>query len=1032
MVEWQQPRPVGTVELVFAAAPEKNFTVEWWRHHWPDTGRGGWMKLDDPFNGQWTRAQGVWLGAGSTRVFRCAPLMPEEAPGIRQTGAVHRLTYKVRLRAESAARLQRLVVQSGAVLRRAALRFEWGASAPRARRAAPRFEARNGRVLSVTPASGGAARVEVEYADTPDRQSPDRGYVIFRGGDGRSFSVFVDDVLREGGLWVRDLEVFVADASRNLTRANWPGPSGEVWVEGTVVEQVARRPEQTFEQALAALPAKPPRYCLLGMPNCRQEFVLEPDGRLVLRADSLRAPGADAEASPWRRWEQVQFVFTTDDGEAAPNRQRPSVRRSLEEGWLPVVRHEWSDGGLDWRQTSLAAPLLAPAHAFEAVTGTEPLVLATRFAVTNTSATPRTARLWLEIRPIWPLRLGAEGTLLLSRPSDQVSRPGLVPQRGHWQLHGRGELDLAVRLPADANEERAHAAVRYHLTLQPGEGHAVDFFLPYVELLDEAELRALHGLSFPTLHAEVTEFWRERVHRGMTLETPETWLNDFFRAHLWHVLISTDPDPETGFHQHGAATVHYKNYLNETAMVARALDMRGEHRAARALLEPFLACQGVKGLPGNFRTAVGVLYAAHPGEPDPYTAQGYNMHHGWGLWAVSEHYLWTRDDAWLARVVPRLIAGADWIIRERQATRFLLPDGARPLEYGLPPAGDLEDVEEYHYWYATAAYYHLGLKHAAASVARLAARPGLDPAWARRLRAEAARLERETSALAGDLRASLAEAVATAPVVRLRDGTWAPYVPSRAHALSHRREGWIREVLYGPLHLVNGEVWDERQPAVDWIIQDLEDNLFLSAESGYGVARPREEFFHRGGFTLQPTLLDLALVYLRRDQVPHFLRAFYNTAAASFYPDTRCFAEWIPYPGRGDGPLYKTPDESKFIQWVRQMLILERDDALELGLGVPRAWMTEGRRVRVERAATWFGRLDLELTSHVTAGQIRAAVQWRPTEKPRAIRLRLRHPNGRPLKSAEVNGRAAAIDAARQLIALPVNATRWEVIGRFD
>lgn len=1041
LVEWQHPRPVRELELVFAGPPTTNAVqIEWWRGHWPDVGQGGWMKLDDPFNGRWTHGQGAFHPHGSGLAFRFAPLTGSEVPGIRQTGAPFRQTYKLRLTCNQAVHLRHVAVRSDAVLRRARLRFEWDLPEALPARRAPRFEARNASVQAVTAAGARAALLAVEYADAPDRLSPDRGLVIFRREPERSFSVFVDDVLRAGGLWVRDLGVFVSDASRNLTFATWPGPGGAVWREGPVMEQVARLPEQTFTRAAAALPAKPPAPCLLGVPNCRQEFALAPNGDIVLHAGSLRSPGPDADASPWRRWGALRFEFSTGERPSLNGRNAQAVERSLQDGWLPVVRHAWTDDGLAWEQTSVATPLLTPLAAFESVTGAEPLVLATRFTVTNAAATARTAWLWLDSQPRRPLRLGADGTLLLERPSDNVPRVGMAPVRGRFVTGGRGALDLSVFVPDATNPasaqvpdtNRAREAVRYRVTLGPGEGHALDFFLPYVELLDAAEMKALRGLSFTNLHATAVDFWRARVSRGMTLETPEPWLNDFFKAHLWHVLISTDPDPETRHHQHGAATLDYKNYLNETAMVSRALDMRGEHAAARALLEPFLVNQSVRGLPGNFRSTAGVFYAAHPGDPDPYTAQGYNLHHGWGLWAASEHYRWTRDDAYLVAVAPRLIAGADWITRERQATQFKLPGGARPVEYGLPPAGDLEDVEEYLYWYATAAYYHLGMKLAADVVARLARRPGVAPELTRRLAREADRLRRDAAAFAEDVRASVAESVATSPVVQLRDGTWVPYVPARAYALTHRREGWIREVLYGPLHLVNGELLDDRHPFVDWIVHDFEDNLFLSAESGFGGADPRADFFNRGGFTLQPMLLDLALVYLRRDQVPNFLRAFYNAAAASLYPDTRCLAEWLPELGKGGGPLYKTPDESKLIQWLRQMLILERGDTLELGLGVPRAWMADGQRVKVERAATWFGRLDLEFISRAAAGEIRAVVRLQPTAPPRAVGLRLRHPAGQPLKSATVNGRPASVNTARQLIELPVGATTWEVLGRFD
>ena len=1096
-VEWQQPRPVRTVALTFADKPPPADTIkiEWWHRVWPDNGAGGWMKLDDPFNGEWTAARATVATNGATLNFRFAPLEASEVPGVKRTGLDFRQTYKLRITCAQDVRLLRVAAYSDAVLRRARLRFEWGVRTTVPGEWAPRFEARNSRLLAVNPAGTNTATVEVEYADAPDRLSPDRGYVVFRSGATRSFSVFVDDVLRAGGLFVRDLGVFVSDAEKPLTFRDWKPPAG-AWPTGTIAETVARMPEQTFAQASRAFPAKPPRYCFLGAPNLRQEIAIEPRGDIILFADSLRSPGSDADVSPWRKWDTLRYRFLTGEhpktripasqpshanpadhplthpagtlssvgregqrfgpdtlsptagegrGEGAlgsidHEQGAPAVSRELEDGWLPVVHCVWRDGYLAWSQTCVAAPLTVDMARLDSRTGTEPLVLATRFTVTNSAPEPRTAWLWLELNHPLPSRLGMDGTLLLTRPSDGHNRPGFVPVRGRFDIGGHGELDLGVLVPAKADAANAaREAVRYRVPVGPGETRTVDCFVPYVELLDASEAAALGTLSFTNLHDSVVRYWRDRAERSLSIETPELWLNRFFKANLWHVLISTDLDPVTHLAEHGAATHEYKNFCNETMMVARSLDMRGERDAAQRLIETFLVNQGVKGLPGNFRSTNGVFYAAYPDSPDPYTAQGYNMHHGFALWAAAEHYFWTRDSDWLWQAAPRLVRAADWITRERQATMFKLPDGSRPVEFGLAPAGDLEDVEEYLYFYATDAYYHLGMKTAAAALAaaakavtdRAPANSAVAAAW-QLVQRDAVRLARDAEAFRQDIAASVAEAVATSPVVALKDGSWVPYVPPRAYALTHRAEGWIREALYPALHLVDGEVFDAQHPFVDWMIQDLEDNIFLSPESGYGVADERAEFFDHGGFTLQPNLLDLALVYLQRDQVANFLRAFYNTAAVSLYPDTTCFAEWVPKFGEGGGPLYKTPDECKFVQWLREMLVMERGDTLELGLGVPRAWMADGQRVKVERAATYFGRLDLEIESHAAAGEIRAVIRLEPTVAPKALRLRLRHPAGRPIASATVNGRSARIDTARQVIELPPTAGQWAVVARFE
>lgn len=1040
LIEWQHPRPVRQVVLRFAGPVPvpREVRLEWWQRIWPDGGEGGWMRLDDPFNGSWVRAFTEPSADTNSLRLNLAPLSSAELAGVQRSGLTERVTYRLRLGFAKPVQVEHLAVHSDAVERMASLRFEWAVQTTVPGEWDPRFEVRNGQLHGVRKAGPRSAIVDLTYADAENRLSPDRGYVVFRNGEVRSFSVFVDDVLRDGGLYVRDIGVFVSDATKDFTFDRWPGATGEIWAAGTVMEQVASLPEQSFAAASAAMPAKSRPYLMLGVPNLRQEIALLPDGDLELRADALRSPGPDADRRA-RPWSELTYDFETGDRPVMGVATRRNIKRQLEEGWLPVVRHEWTEGAIACEQTSLAAPLLEDIAKLDRCEGTEPVVLATRFQFRNPTAETQSLSLWLELSRPLPMHLAVDNTMLSDRASDRRLHPGLVPVRGHFNLHQQGSLELAVLEPAApgshnpalAGSAQAREAIRYRLELPPDTSHAIEFFVPYLELLNPEELSALKALSFTNLHATTTAFWKQRVTQGMTLEVPEPWLNHFFKANLWHVLISTDIDPATGLHQHGAATHGYGNFLNETAMVARSLEMRGEHDAAIRLLEPFIVSQGHKALPGNFRSSEAVFYAAYPHEPDPYTALGYNLHHGFGMWAVAEHFAWSRDHNYLLSVAPRLIGAADWVTRERAATRFSLPDGRRPVEFGLAPAGELEDVEEFHYWYANNAYFHLGMTHVVNAVGALSLHPATDPTLRRRLSREVIRLNRDTVAFAADIRASVAESVATTPVVRLRDGHYIPHVPPRAYALTDRQEGWIREALYPALHLVNGGLYEANHPFVGWMVQNLEDNLLLSKESGVDIALPREHFFNLGGFTRQPMLLDLPLVYLQRDRVANFLRGFYNSAAASLYPDAMCFAEWVPRLGQGGGPLYKTPDECKFIQWLRQMLICERNDRLELGLGVPRAWMADGQVIRVERAATYFGRVNLEITSRAAEKRVLARVVLEPTVTPRAIMLRLRDVEGRSIKSATVNKQRAKLDRTRQTIELSPGSNTWEVEARF-
>jgi hypothetical protein len=59
------------------------------------------------------------------------------------------------------------------------------------------------------------------------------------------------------------------------------------------------------------------------------------------------------------------------------------------------------------------------------------------------------------------------------------------------------------------------------------------------------------------------------------------------------------------------------------------------------------------------------------------------------------------------------------------------------------------------------------------------------------------------------------------------------------------------------------------------------------------------------------------------------------------------------------------------------------------------------------------------------------AAQFRLAVKPREIRLRLRSPDGRPLRRAEVDGRPTSV-LANDLIELPAGTTgNYRIVGHF-
>jgi len=96
----------------------------------------------------------------------------------------------------------------------------------------------------------------------------------------------------------------------------------------------------------------------------------------------------------------------------------------------------------------------------------------------------------------------------------------------------------------------------------------------------------------------------------------------------------------------------------------------------------------------------------------------------------------------------------------------------------------------------------------------------------------------------------MTEARVRTPVVRLRNGRYVPKFPSQPHTRG-RAYGWIREVLEGSLFLPTYQLIDPAAPETRWIMQDFEDNLYISREYSYDIPNFDEFWFSRGGFSMR-------------------------------------------------------------------------------------------------------------------------------------------------------------------------------------
>ena len=955
-VMWEDPREVHQAIVHFsgqAPAPEK-LRLEYWGSRWPhqhlpkDRQPGGadvgWMELGNWYRGGWRVADAEAKAEESAIVFTFRPVSAKEFPAVKNYEATFRYTLKLRLTSEEPLpKIERIEAFTDSVWKPETARLEFGKAPGDAIQA----EAFNGTVKRVEKVSSNSFRIHLQAASNPDPNTFDRTLVTVRNGKD-VFTFGVDD-LKQGALFLPHLGLAVLPET---DKRDYAAVASDQKSRGakTLYERVAEMPEQTWRRAWAGLPRKKSDiYFPLGLDGGRQRFRLEPDGSIRFRSNDhylQRRPGQD---TPRLALEPPNASFSF-----GPH-SRPTFR-TIEEESLPICDTRWEANGLRVSQTAFVTELggakpNGPVPAADAFA-----VFLARFVFTNGAPTSQVAAL--------PLRYKAGVAAKALRADD----------------HGLLRLDQNVRGQFVADKPPAEKdGLVWSWTLAPGESRTVVVKVPYLVLTERTEQDALARLDFETERAAVAGYWRRRLDESARLITPEPMLNEFYRAQAGHLLVNCEREPGSTRRFARVGSFAYGAFGNESCMMVVDLDRRGYHREAQECLDAWLHYQGTVGLPGDFASKEGILYGA-----GGYEEGGYNQHHGWILWCLVEHFRFTRDETWLRSAAPGILAGADWIIRETKRT-----GNRHELERGLLPAGSLEDIGDWWTWLSTSCYSWRGLDSAAWALEQLK-------------HPEARRVRQEAEAFRTHLLANFHKASERSPVVRLRDGTAVPQIPSYVHRRG-RSFGWICQTLEGAMHLLITRLLDARSREAEWIIKDYEDNLYLSNQYGYTVEDFDKRWFDRGGMSMQACLLFDVEPYLYRDDVKHALRAVFNAEAVSYFPDVRMNTEHAaPYFDDWRGDHYKSSDESNCAGWLRQLFVHEDGDELVLGQAVPRGWLRPGEQCGLEGAATYFGPVSLVYSPGEK--EITAQVDSPRRNPPKLIRLRFREPNERPLAAVTVNG----------------------------
>lgn len=992
-LQWAEERDLFEVEAAFRKPYDgRKARLEYWHLHWPhNPPRMPTIEdpVDDPWQGQWLAAKTEVNCRDRACRFTFLPLdagenrLAANLPGVRYRRAIR---FRLVFPESDTPDLESVKVFSESEVKRAELRVRMEGPL--------RFRAYNGWIRAVRPFEGGAI-VSVDAAVPRPPGSNDVTAVTVSNGK-VSFSFTPSDAER-GPIYVPDYHACITLASEERTC------SKEILKPGARIrERLAGEPEQTYERARGEIPPLDPverqgdrLYLPLAPDASWQKFAFEWGGNVMISKRGTKAMGRELNRLTWPG-DRVRWLIGTGD----PPLFRPKAEDStleLLDGYLPVATARWTTGNIEYEEEAFATTLDGRLSSEDPSRSEQtPAVLMVRIRARNRGAAAETAHLWLRTEP---------------------ADAGVLPSADVRHFPGAEIVD-------------SHGSV----LLGAGEESTAFLVIPFTPLLTPLESARLSRLNYDAERARVVEFWRGVTARGIPFQVPEERFNVFAKGLICRIRISATKDPASGLYMVPAASYNYRVYANEAVFQSQLLDVAGYHELSRSYLNTWPALQGSKPFRGTYTDQAAVFHGARISEEYDYTASNYNLDHGTVLWSLVEHYWMTRDREWLARVTPSLKKAADWIVDQRKLTMAL--DGGAPCpEYGLLPAGHLEDNGDWGHWFSVNAYASLGLS----SLARALEEAG-DP--------DAARYRRQADLYRADLRRAVLRAAAAAPLIRLRDNTYVPYVPTRVHqrvryfgplrtglysrypekVLPTYRLSATRELLYGPLILVDTGVFDANEPLARWVLDDWEDNLTMSEPLGLHVHGWVDEalWFSRGGMVFQANLQNPIRAYLRRGEARAAIRALYNNFVSCYYPSVNIFTEEYRQWRRPSGPFYKTPDEAKFVHRLRDMLLTEYDGDLLLAAAAPERWLEPGGRIVVRNAPTHYGPVSYTLVGG--NGEVRGTLELPRRNPYRYAWLTVRAPGAR-IASVAIGGTPwKDVDAARSRIRLPKAGAPLEVV----
>jgi hypothetical protein len=787
--------------------------------------------------------------------------------------------------------------------------------------------------------------------------------------------------------------------------------------EGVITDDpfpVAAPGEPSLEEALEEWPEMPQQVTFIGLKDCLTKFQVYWNGALscfVGRDCFGHIFPPQEELARKHEHEQLHLTFAGGAVPDFPVIDTGQVEQSLLDGYLPVIATRWKTGGISYSMQTMATALdgdaLDPAvtarmaMAYIRVTIKVPDHMekeAVHFWLNFSGyrvLVPTTKELPDDVFPVYGKKLRLEDLMILDAHDRVRAVVTGLPAGAAMEFHEDYTPPPVHPAGLERSGRKGFLKNLLHIKVQcgPGEKVQLDLAVPYYPV--EPDRLDMNGRDWDTELERVRNYWEYFYQRDARLETPDKFVNNFYRSGLWRTLVTADRDPHTGMVFAKSSPAWYETIWPNCAMVsAVSMDMRGHHGVAAGYLEPFIGWQSVRN-PPNMQGASREGFLC---PPEDYCAIPWVSNHGNILWALCAHYRITGDPRWAERITGTVLKASGWIIAHRRLTE------GNEYGAGMLPGGTVSDDRGSGQYLCSDAQNYRGLRSAADFLVSTG-------------HERAGEMDREAVSYRDDIRDALWKRAGVNDSVVLVDGTVIPYLPAEIHQAGPPEFDpgnfwpYINYIDVGPMNLVDCHVLESHSDLAGWIYRfesaysvacldhpiSLTENWVKSIRLNGDVPAC---LLHCGVSTVEPFYSPRSTMFLENDEISRYLEVFYNQLAAgvshrNLSPCENRYGVWhLPW---ADG---------EFHRMLLRMLVYAQEDTLVLLKAVPRRWLEDGREITVAQQPTVYGKIGFQVRSHLEEGFVEMILHRPERQVPGGIRIRFRHPLGSPIARVEVNGKS--------------------------